>query len=90
MRDWLANGEIPDDDQLADQLSSLDYGYDGLFRIQLSSKKDIKKNGGKSPDKADSLALTFIPELIDRKVVVAKVRPVANKRKVIWTGRGAG
>lgn len=90
MRDWLANGEIPDDDQLADQLTSLDYGYDGLFRIQLQSKQDIKKNGGKSPDKADSLALTFIPELIDRKIVVAKVRPVVQRRKVVWSGRIPG
>ena len=57
---------------------------DAKFRIQLQSKKDCKKNGGKSPDKADSLALTFVPELIDRKVVMAKVRPVV-RRTVIWT-----
>lgn len=87
MRDWLATGEIPDDDILADELTSLDYGYDGLFRIQLQSKQDIKKNGGKSPDRADSLAISFIPELIDRKVVTAKVRPVGQRRKVVWSGR---
>lgn len=84
MRDWLAHGEIPDDDQLADEITSLDYGYDGMFRIQLQSKSDMKKNGGKSPDKADSLAISFIPELIDRKIVTAKVRPV-QQRKVIWS-----
>jgi hypothetical protein len=83
MRDWLENGQIPNDDELATQLSSLDYGYDAKFRIQLQSKKDMKKNGGKSPDKADSLALTFVPELIDRKVVVAKARP-QMRRKVVW------
>lgn len=85
MKEWLKAGEIPDDDQLIDELCSLDYGYDGLFRIQLQSKQDMKKNGGKSPDKADSLALSFIPELIDRKMVVAKVRP-QQRRKVVWTG----
>ena len=88
MRDWLANGSIPDDSQqedgLVNQLSTLDYGYDAMFRIQLQSKKDLKKNGGKSPDRADSLALSFVPELIDRKVVLAKVRPVV-RRKVVWT-----
>lgn len=84
MREWLENGQVPDDDELADQLSSLDYGYDGRMRIQLQSKKDIKKNGGKSPDKADSLALTFVPELIDRKVTTAKVRQV-KRRTVVWT-----
>ena len=85
MKDWLKHGEIPDDDQLIDELCSLDYGYDGLFRIQLQSKQDMKKNGGKSPDKADSLAISFIPELIDRKIVTAKVRPT-QRRKVVWTG----
>lgn len=86
MRDWLKNGEIPDDDILADELTSLDYGYDALFRIQLQSKKDMKKNGGKSPDRADSLAISMIPDLIDRKIVSAKVRPV-QPRKVIWSRR---
>lgn len=86
MRDWLAAGEIPDEDQLADELTSLDYGYDALFRIALESKKDAKKRGVKSPDRADSLAISFIPELIDRKIVVAKVRPV-QPRKIIWSQR---
>jgi hypothetical protein len=84
MRDWLEHGSVPDDDDLANQLTSLDYGYDARFRIQLQSKKDIKKNGGKSPDKADSLALSFIPELIDRKIVTAKAKPVA-RRKMVWS-----
>lgn len=84
MREWLENGQIPDDDELAEQLTSLSYGYDGKMRIQLEAKKDAKKRGISSPDKADSLALSFIPELIDRKVHVAKVRPVTH-RKVVWT-----
>ena len=84
MRDFLEHGQIPNDDDLANELSSLDYGYDARFRIQLQSKRDIKKNGGKSPDRADSLALSFVPELIDRKIVLAKVRPV-ERRKVVWS-----
>ena len=84
MRDFLEHGQIPDDDELADQLTSLDYGYDALFRIQLQSKKDMKKNGGKSPDCADSLAISFVPELIDRKVVRAKAKRV-EKRRVVWS-----
>ena len=84
MRDFLEHGAIPDDDDLANELSSLDYGYDARFRIQLQSKRDLKKAGVKSPDRADSLALSFIPELIDRKIVLAKVRPV-ERRKVVWS-----
>jgi hypothetical protein len=84
MRDWLEEGQIPDDDELAEQLSSLDYGYDATFRIQLQSKKDLKRNGGKSPDCADSLALSMLPELIDRKVTTAKAKPV-TRRRVVWS-----
>ena len=84
MRDFLENGQIPDDDGLAEELISLDYGYDAKFRIQLQSKKDLKKAGGKSPDKADSLALSFVPDLIDRKVTIARVKPVP-RRTVVWT-----
>lgn len=88
MRDWLAHGQIPDDsgqeDGLVNQLTTLDYGYSATFQIQLQSKKDLKKNGGKSPDRADSLALSFAPDLIDRKVVLAKVRPV-QRRQVVWS-----
>lgn len=86
MKEWLAHGEIPDDDELCDQCTSLDYGYDAAFRIQLESKKDAKKRGIQSPDCADSLAISFIPELIDRKVVTAKVRP-QQPRKVVWSTR---
>jgi hypothetical protein len=84
MRTWLEHGQIPDDDLLADEITSLDFGNDNRFRIQLQSKKDCKKNGGKSPDRADSLALSMLPELIDRKLTNAKVRPV-KRRLVIWS-----
>jgi hypothetical protein len=84
MRDWLETGHIPDDDDLDSQLTSLDFGYDAKFRIQLESKKDAKKRGVRSPDKADSLALSFVPELIDRKVTLAKVKPV-QRRTVVWS-----
>ena len=70
-------------------LTSLDYGYDGRFRIQLQSKKDLKSKGVKSPDCADSLALSFVPDLIDRKAPsVVKAKPV-KRRTIVWT-RNAG
>ncbi len=84
MRSWLETGQIPDNDELEHELCSLDYGYDAKMRIQLQSKKDCKKNSGKSPDGADSLAISFVVELIDRKVTNAKVRPV-RRRTVVWS-----
>lgn len=83
MREWLEHGAIPDSDDLAKQLTALSYGYDVKMRIQLQSKKDLKKEGGTSLDYADSLALSFLPELIDRKVTTARVRPV-RQRRVVW------
>lgn len=62
MRDWLKGAMIPDDSDLADQLTGVQYGYatrNGLDAILLEKKSDMKKRGLSSPDKADALALTF-------------------------------
>ena len=83
-RDWLEHGQIPDDDDLSRQSTSLDYQYDAKFRIQLQSKKDVKRNGGKSPDKADSICLSLLPDIMQFRARVAKVRPV-TRRSVVWS-----
>ena len=85
MRDWLKTGDIPDDDMLCNELTSLDYGYDAAFRIQLQSKKDIKRNGGKSPDRADSLALSFMPEAVELKAHKVRAQSVTPRRASGWT-----
>ena len=84
MREWLAEGDIPDDDALCNELTSLDYGYDAKFRIQLQSKKDIKRNGGKSPDRADSLALSFMLDAVE----YSGQRVLAQKRNAPRTASG--
>ena len=59
MREWLKNGaSIPNDNSLITDLTALQYGYKG-GELLLESKQDAKKRGIKSPDRADSLALTF-------------------------------
>lgn len=60
LNQWLKDGGcIPDDDDLASDLS----GPKQLFRPNndwlLESKTDMKKRGLRSPDLSDSLALTF-------------------------------
>lgn len=82
MREWLKYADIPDDDELANELTSVDYGYDAQFRIQLQSKKDIRRNGGKSPDGADSLALSFVVDTLDMKATSVRARPVQPRRIV--------
>lgn len=59
MREWLKNGAIPDDSALCDDLTGIEYGFTPLDALQLERKEDMKKRGLASPDRADSLALTF-------------------------------
>lgn len=61
MREWLAGEvDIPDDPELGDELTGLEYGYTATkFQIQLEKKEDMKKRGLSSPDCGDALALTF-------------------------------
>ena len=76
MREWLKVGaSIPNDPELITDLTALQYGYKG-GDLLLESKQDAKKRGIKSPDRADSLALTFAypPEKTSEWVV-----PVNNQ-----------
>jgi hypothetical protein len=59
MREWLkAGASIPNDNDLVTDLTALQYSYRG-GSLLIESKEDAKKRGIKSPDRADSLALTF-------------------------------
>lgn len=61
MKEWLEDEpvSIEDDDDLASQLTSVQYGYDSKRRIKLESKEKMKDRGLHSPDDGDALALTF-------------------------------
>ena len=59
---WLTKEkgvEIPDDEALCAELCVVAKKYDAKGRLQLEEKDEIKKRLGRSPDKADALALTF-------------------------------
>lgn len=59
MKDWVAAGaSIPNDGDLKAEMTALRYSYRG-GELLIESKDDAKKRGIKSPDRADSLALTF-------------------------------
>lgn len=62
--DWLA---IPDDPDLVTQLTGILYALDRHEqRTRLEAKEDMKKRGLKSPDRADTLALTFAVSIARR------------------------
>lgn len=61
VREMFFNHEIalPPDSELASELASIRYEFDAKGRIKIEAKDEIKKRTGKSPDKADSLMLSF-------------------------------
>ena len=64
MREWLKGASIPNDQDLKSDLTALRYLFKG-GELLLESKDDAKRRGVHSPDRGDSLALTFaIPTLV--------------------------
>lgn len=60
MRGWLNNGaDLPNMPELRSQLASMTYGYNAKMQTALATKKDMKRQGLKSPDLADAISLTF-------------------------------
>lgn len=61
MAEWIkAGGALPaEETDLASELSSAVYDFNGAGKMRLEPKEEIKKRIGKSPDLADALALTF-------------------------------
>lgn len=51
--------DIPDDNDLMQELGGRKYKYDSKGRYILEKKADFKKRIGRSPDKADAMVLTF-------------------------------
>lgn len=77
--EWLnANPQpqLPEDEDLFNELISAGKKFDSRGRLQLESKDEIKKYLGRSPDKADALALTFAEPFYD----VGKPRLYGNGR----------
>lgn len=58
LNDWLREGgAIEEDPRLLSELVAPTYGFDARGRAQVQSKDEIKKRLGRSPDRADALAL---------------------------------
>ena len=65
VKDWLETASIPADPELKADLTALKYEFRaGLLLME--SKDDMKKRLGRSPDRYDSLALTFAkPSIVE-------------------------
>ena len=68
IRLWLESKpavQLPSDEELLDDLTSINKQYDRRGRLKLEEKDELKKRLGRSPDKADALALTFAEPVYD-------------------------
>ena len=60
VRDFLrGDGAIPDDARLQAELLAPEYAFDAQGRMKVESKEAMKKRLGRSPDRADAVALTI-------------------------------
>ena len=70
IRDWLPTGCIPKEipnleQELPTEMATLSYTYAQEDKIQLESKRDLKRRGESSPDATDALACTFAYPVAD-------------------------
>ena len=66
--DWLKDEnlvQLVKDDELLDDLCSVNKSYDSKGRLQLEPKEKVKERIGRSPDKADAFVLTFAEPVYD-------------------------
>lgn len=80
MREWLKGASIPNDQDLRTELTSMQYLFKG-GELLMESKDDAKKRGVKSPDRADSLALTF---------AYPTITPRPRTTTQVWTPKDPG
>lgn len=59
MRDWLKVGALPKDEELAMDLTGVEYSFNSSDQIMLERKEAMKARGLSSPDLADALAIGF-------------------------------
>lgn len=81
MADWVREGgSLPDDAVLLGELPGPTFSFTGDNTVTLESKKDMKKRGFASPNRADALALTFAAPVM-HKEVRSKIQSKAKKEE---------
>jgi hypothetical protein len=67
MRAWMERAHLPDEQEIADDLTGVEYSYNADNAIQLEKKEHMKARGLASPDNGDALALTFAEDVAPRR-----------------------
>jgi hypothetical protein len=86
-RDSIKTGlEIPDDNELIQELCAVEYGFTNKQQIQLEKKDDMKKRGLSSPDCGDAFALTFADKVLKERPKVQVQRRIIGNSNTSWMG----
>lgn len=86
-REWLRldpTAMLPDDPMLKEELKALEYDYFGGGKIKLVEKKVLRERLKRSPDRADSLMMSFAP--FERALVVT----VEEQKEIMGATRNTG
>lgn len=79
-KDYIGDIKLPDDNDLVGQLSVRRFDVASKGRIQLESKKEMKRRGHPSPDRAEAVVMSYYKPKFDPKDY--KVAPMLfNKKK---------
>jgi hypothetical protein len=67
VREWLESGEarLPRDGELLAELATVRYELTSAGRVRVEAKRDRKRRGLSSPDRADALMMTFAAPVFD-------------------------
>ncbi|UCG87925.1 MAG: hypothetical protein JSW71_05110 [Gemmatimonadota bacterium] len=89
LREKLERGEVslPDDQELVADLSALRYAFTQDGRIQLESKDEVRKRLGRSPDRADAVALALAEYAEPWFPMIARAGPSEDACGVPMDGR---
>jgi hypothetical protein len=77
MREWLATGCLAKNEELATDMTSVEYMFKPDDTIILEAKEAMKRRGLASPDAADALAITFA-QVVPEFAVAEEDKPVYN------------
>jgi hypothetical protein len=76
---WIkGGGSLPKDTELAEELVATTYSFQG-DKFRLDDKDTIKEELGRSPDKADALALTFAAP-VHKRTLASRFKQSREKR----------
>lgn len=77
VRDALERSELllPPDAELIEELAALRWQVAGAGQVQIEAKADLRSRLGRSPDRADAVAMSYGPEVVERTIKRVMVGP---------------